>query len=436
MTISCKSVFEERESNVRIYCRNFPAVFHRAKGSILYSESGIEYIDFLAGAGALNYGHNNDYIKQQVIAYLNSDAIIHGLDLYTVAKREFLEKFSKFVLAPKRLNYRVQFCGPTGTNAVEAALKLARKVKKRAGIFSFMGAYHGMTLGSLSITGNTSIRSGANGTLNHVTFMPYPFGFKETFDTIEFIETVLNDPHSGIEKPAAIILETVQAEGGVIVAPIEWLKALRALCDRHDILLVCDEIQVGCGRTGSFFSFERANIIPDLVILSKSISGYGFPMSLLLIKPEFDIWKSGEHSGTFRGNQLAFIGAKAAIEYREMTNLEQEVKAKEFFLKTFLAEAIAPLNSNIEIRGIGMIWGIDLTNVGNADFVEAIASRCFELGLIVERVGRNDRVIKLLPPLTIEMATLQKGCSILEQAFHDCLNSYVIGANSPCTNNI
>lgn len=414
-------IFEKRESNVRSYCRSFPVIFHRAKGSIIYSESGREYIDFLAGAGALNYGHNNDYIKQRVMSYLDADAITHGLDLYTSAKEKFLAKFSERILIPKKLDYRVQFCGSTGTNAVEAALKLARKVTKRAGIFSFMGAYHGMTLGSLSISGNTAIRAGAIGTANNVTFMPYPYGFMETFDTIGYIESVLSDVNSGIEKPAAIIFETVQAEGGVIVAPIEWMQKLRELCDQHDILLICDDIQVGCGRTGPFFSFERANIVPDMVVLSKSISGYGFPMSLLLIKPEFDVWSPGEHTGTFRGNQLAFVGGTAALEYREIIQLEQEVKVKESFLKTFITDEIASISEKIDIRGLGLIWGVDFANFGGANFAKKITSRCFELGLIVERVGRNDTVLKILPSLTIEMPALRKGCHILKESLESCL---------------
>jgi diaminobutyrate-2-oxoglutarate transaminase len=218
------NIFEERESNVRTYCRNFPDVFHKAVGSTVYSESGVEFIDFLAGAGALNYGHNNQYIKQKVISYLESDAIAHGLDLHTMAKRDFLEKFSEAVLIPKKLDYKIQFCGSTGTNAVEAALKLARKVKQRTGIFSFMGGYHGMTLGSLAISSNNGIRLGTGGTSNHVTFMPFPYGYMENFDTIEYMETVLTDVNSGVEKPAAIIFETVQAEGGVVVAPSSGCK--------------------------------------------------------------------------------------------------------------------------------------------------------------------------------------------------------------------
>lgn len=413
-------VSEQYESNVRSYCRSFPTVFNKAKESIIYSESK-EYIDFLAGAGALNYGHNNDYIKQQVIDYLDSDAIAHGLDFYTSAKEKFIAKFQSSILSPKQLDYRLQFCGPTGTNAVEAALKLARKVKNRTGIFSFMGAFHGMTSGSLSITGNKEIRAGISGINNDVTFMPYPDGKRGNLDTIAYLESVLDDTHSGIAKPAAIIFETVQAEGGITVAPIEWMQKLRDLCDRHDILLICDDIQVGCGRTGSFFSFERAGIVPDLVILSKSISGYGFPMSLVLIKPELDIWQAGEHTGTFRGNQLAFVGATAALEYRENVELEKEVKLKEFFLKSFLNEKIEPIDERIEIRGIGMIWGIDLGKFYNPNLVKSIANCCFDRGLIIERVGRGDTVLKILPPLNIEMPILQQGCSIIQSVMTECL---------------
>ncbi|MDZ8184111.1 MAG: diaminobutyrate--2-oxoglutarate transaminase [Nostoc sp. ChiSLP02] len=416
------NIFEKRESNVRSYSRNFPDIFHRAKGSIIYSESGKEYIDFFAGAGALNYGHNHDYIKEKVISYLEADGIAHGLDMYTSAKEKFLAKFDEVVLSQKQLDYRLQFCGPTGTNAVEAALKLARKVKQRPGIFSFMGGYHGMTLGSLSISGNVGIRAGAIGTSSNVTFMPYPYGFMESFDTIEYIESVLNDVNSGVEKPAAIIFETVQAEGGVIVAPIDWMQRLRKLCDDHDILLICDDIQVGCGRTGPFFSFERAGIVPDMVVLSKSISGYGFPMSLLLIKPELDIWEPGEHNGTFRGNQLAFIAATAALEYRESYDFEQNVKTKELFLKDFLAQQIASISEKITIRGIGMIWGIDVKNFGDRTLSKSIISGCFELGLIIERAGRNDSVIKILPPLVIDMPNLEKGCSIIKAAFDDSIS--------------
>ncbi|MDQ0050572.1 diaminobutyrate-2-oxoglutarate transaminase [Paenibacillus polymyxa] len=417
------NTFEALESNVRSYCRSFPVVFNKAKNDVLYTEAGKGYIDFFAGAGALNYGHNNDFMKNRLLDYLTSDRIMHGLDMYTTAKQEFMESFSERILQPKGLNYKLQFCGPTGTNAVEAALKLARKVKNRNGIFAFMGAFHGMSLGSLSITSNNAMRESAGVPLNNVTFMPYNSTFNG-MDTILYMEQLLTDTHSGVEKPAAIILETVQAEGGIHIADTEWLRDLRQLCDDHDILLIVDDIQVGCGRVGSFFSFERAGIVPDMVVLSKSISGYGLPMSLLLLKPELDIWSPGEHNGTFRGNQLAFVGAKAALEFRDTVELEAQVKEKEAFVQQFLREHIQSIDPLIEIRGLGLIWGIDVSHLGEA-FAKEVAALCFSRGLIIERAGRNDTVIKIMPALTISLENLRKGCDIIKESMAQVTSTLV-----------
>jgi diaminobutyrate-2-oxoglutarate transaminase len=416
------NTFEKHESNVRSYCRIFPDIFHTAKDSFIYTEEGKKYIDFFTAAGSLNYGHNNDFIKDYLIKYIESNGISQGLDMYTVAKREFIDNFTSSILKPKNFDYKLQFCGSTGTNAIEAAIKLARKVKNRTTIFSFMGAFHGMSLGSLSLTGNLESRAGAGIPLNNVVFMPFPNSFISSFNTIEYINAILSDPNSGVEKPAAIILETVQAEGGINIAPVDWLRKLYKLCKIHDILIICDEIQIGCNRTGTFFSFERAGIDPDIIALSKSISGYGLPMSLLLIKPELDIWKPGEHNGTFRGNQLAFVCATAALKYREQYNLESLVESKSRYLYSFLTKTLVGVNNNIEIRGIGMIWGIDFTNAGGADMAKKVSARCYELGLIIELAGRNNTVLKLMPPLTIDMGTLQEGCTILLQAMRECIN--------------
>ncbi|WP_055108696.1 diaminobutyrate--2-oxoglutarate transaminase [Paenibacillus ihumii] len=415
------NLFEQWESNVRSYCRSFPAVFDRAKGELLYSEDDKAYIDFFAGAGALNYGHNNMYIKEQILDYLHSDRIMHGLDMYTKAKLEFIQTFTERILLPKKLDYKLQFCGPTGTNAVEAALKLARKVTGRSGVFAFMGGFHGMSLGSLSVTSSKSLRAGAGLPLDRVTFMPFPGEAFSEHDSLAYIRQVLKDTHSGVDIPAAIILETIQAEGGINVASASWLQQLRLLCDEHQILLIVDEIQVGCGRTGPFFSFERAGIVPDLVTLSKSISGYGLPMSLLLLKPELDIWGPGEHNGTFRGNQLAFIAAKAALEYRSMVDLEKQVQQKEEFVRSFLINEIMPLHQNIDVRGMGLIWGIDVSGFADERRAALISSKCFENGLIIERAGRNDTVLKIMPPLTISLESLEAGCLILKSALQQVI---------------
>ncbi|WP_371915977.1 diaminobutyrate--2-oxoglutarate transaminase [Paenibacillus sp. P3E] len=408
-------IHEELESNVKSYCRSFPTTFGKAKGSILYSSDDRPYIDFFAGAGALNYGHNHPYIKERLIAYLQEDSIIHGLDMYTEAKQQFMTDFQEHILSPRGMEYKLQFCGPTGTNAVEAAMKIARKVTQRAGIISFMGGFHGMSLGSLAATSNRSSRAGAGMPLHNVTFIPYCDGYLKNFDTLGYLEALLSDTHSGVEKPAAVIIETVQAEGGIYVAPAQWLEQLAALCKQHDVLLIVDDIQVGCGRTGSFFSFERTNVQPDLIVLSKSISGYGLPMSLLLLKPELDVWSPGEHNGTFRGNQMAFVGASAALELRSNENLDQSVLQKGAIIENFLRNEIKPLIPEVDIRGIGLIWGIDFGGCADPMSAERVAKACFQAGLIIERVGRNDTVLKIMPPLMIEQDLLLQGCEIIKQ---------------------
>ncbi|HAP93692.1 MAG TPA: diaminobutyrate--2-oxoglutarate transaminase, partial [Desulfotomaculum sp.] len=310
-------VFDELESQVRSYCRSFPTVFTKAKGYKLWDTRGREFIDFFAGAGALNYGHNNPGMKEKMLEYIAGDGIMHGLDMATGAKEKFLKRFHEVILKPRKLNYKVMFPGPTGTNAVESALKLAHKVTGRESVISFTNAFHGMTLGSLSVTGNAFKRQGAGLSLSHTVFMPFDNYLGEGVDTANYIERFLENNGSGVSLPAAIILETVQGEGGINVASFDWLKKVEKICRTRGILLIVDDIQAGCGRTGPFFSFEPAGIKPDIVCLSKSISGCGLPLALTLIDPEFDIWAPGEHNGTFRGNNLAFVTATEALTYWE-----------------------------------------------------------------------------------------------------------------------
>ena len=410
------AIFENIESNVRSYCRSFPTVFTKAKGAVMTDENGKNYIDFFAGAGALNYGHNPDLMMERAIRYLQEGGILHSMDMYTPAKREFLEHFQEQILNPRGLNYRIQFAGPTGTNAVEAAIKLARMNKGRENIFAFMGAFHGMTFGSLALTTDRCSRDAAGQSLPNVTHIPAPYMFPG-FDTIAYMERLLTDDHSGVEKPAAIILETVQADGGIYVFEENWLRDLRELCDRHDILLIVDDVQVGNGRTGTFFSFERAGIQPDMVTLSKSIGGIGMPMALLLIRPDRDIWKPAEHNGTFRGNQLAFVAGKAAIEYMVEHRLDEQAARKGKMIEQFIRNEILPMDKRLTCRGIGMMWGIDCTELGADAFSEAIIEHCFDRKLILERAGRGSSVVKLMPTLVIEDDVLLKGLNIVKEAF-------------------
>lgn len=406
-----EKIFETYESEVRSYCRSWPTVFEKAKGSKLYDTSGKEYLDFFSGAGALNCGHNNDYIKKELIKYLENDGLVHGLDVYTTAKAEFIKTFVESILWPRGLGYKIQFPGPTGTNAVEAALKLARKYTGRQTVFALMGAFHGMTLGSLALTSASGSRAGAGVNLNNVYHVPAPYMFPD-MNVLKYVETLLEDEHSGVEKPAAFVVETVQAEGGVHVIDFEFLKGIRKLCDKHGILLIVDDIQVGCGRTGKFFSFEHSGIVPDMVTLSKSISGYGLPMSLVLLKPELDVWNPGEHNGTFRGNQPAFVTAKAGIEFMIGENLLQRTSEIGSYIKRYLNQFIADyeLEEQCEVRGLGLIIGVD---VHDEEKAKKIAANCFEKGLIIERTGRHSSTIKILPPLTTELKDIWDGVSII-----------------------
>ncbi|PLW84444.1 diaminobutyrate--2-oxoglutarate transaminase [Kineobactrum sediminis] len=406
-------IFEEMESEVRGYIRSFPTVFDRAEGSELFDESGARFIDFFAGAGTLNYGHNNPIVTDAMIQYLQHKGILHGLDKATVAKRAFLQKFRDTILAPRDLKYKVQFTGPTGTNAVETALKLARMVKKRSNIISFTNGYHGLTMGALAATGNYFYKDESYGSRINTAFMPYDGFLGEGVDTIDYMRRFLADGSSGVDLPAAVIVETVQGEGGINVAGIEWLKNLQAVCREFDILLIVDDIQVGNGRTGTFFSFERAGIHPDMVCLSKSIGG-GLPMALLLIRPELDQWQPGEHTGTFRGNNLAFVAATQTLRYWDNDDLVKAVAYKGDIIEKTLNKMVEDYPQlEPKVRGIGMVWGLEM-----APGLAGEASRqAFARGLVIETAGANDQVLKFLPSLLIGEDILHEGLGIVR----DCL---------------
>jgi diaminobutyrate-2-oxoglutarate transaminase len=388
------------ESEVRSYCRGWPEVFDRAKGSYLYGEDGREYLDFFAGAGALNYGHNNPVLKSALLEYLGRDGVTHALDMTTVAKRDFLETFQETILRPRELDYKVMFPGPAGTNAVEAALKLVRKVTGRESVINFTNAFHGMTLGALSVTGNSMKRGGAGVPLVHATPMPYDNYFDGQTPDFLFFEKLLGDSGSGLNEPAAVIVETVQGEGGINVARVEWLQGLAELCRRHEILLIVDDVQMGCGRTGPFFSFEAAGITPDIVCLSKSIGGYGLPLALTLIRPDLDIWEPGEHNGTFRGVNPAFVtGTTALREYWQDDRLEKSTLAKGETIGRSLQE-IAEAHPALPMvaKGRGLARGLAFET---GELAGTVCAAAFDRGLLVETSGPDGEVVKLMPALTI-----------------------------------
>ncbi|MBF6537745.1 diaminobutyrate--2-oxoglutarate transaminase [Nocardia farcinica] len=412
MSVAETTVFDQLESNVRGYCRSWPAVFDTARGCVLRDEQGREYLDFFAGAGALNYGHNNPVLKRALLDYLARDGITHGLDMSTVAKRGLLEALRDLVLTPRGLDYKVQFPGPTGANAVEAALKLARKVTGRHAVLNFTNAFHGMSLGALSVTGNAAKRAGAGVPLPHATPMPYD-GYLGDGDGLAWMARMLDDPSSGLDRPAAVIVETVQGEGGVNVAGAAWLRALAELCRTRGILLIVDDVQMGCGRTGPFFSFEAAGITPDIVTLSKSISGYGLPLALVLFRPELDQWAPGEHNGTFRGNNHAFVTARVALEhYWSDDALERGTAAKAATTRAAL-ERIAAAVPGLGVRGRGLVQGLVFADASRA---AKVCRAAFDRGLLVETSGSMDEVVKLIPPLTVAEDELAHGLELLGAA--------------------
>jgi diaminobutyrate-2-oxoglutarate transaminase len=413
-------IFENLESEVRGYIRSFPTIFKKAKGAILTDEQGVEFIDFFAGAGTLNYGHNNEHITKAMIEYLQEDGIIHGLDMATSAKKEFIETFQNLILKPRNLEYKLQFTGPTGTNAVETALKLARLVKGRSNVIAFTNGYHGLSQGSLAVTGNNEYRDESYISRTNATFMPFD-GYFGDFNTLEYLRKFLADGSSGVDLPAAIIVETIQGEGGINVSSAKWLKELETICREYDILLIIDDIQVGNGRTGEFFSFEFAGINPDIVALSKSIGG-GLPMALLLFKPDLDQWKPGEHTGTFRGNNLAFVASRVSLEkYWQNDDLTNVVKYKEKILKDRL-ESIAKKYEDtfeIHVRGRGLVYGFEVKN--DPTIAGELYSYAFNNKLIIETCCSQGQVVKFLPPLLIDETLLLEGLDRFEKSFEQLI---------------
>lgn len=407
--------FELLESQVRSYSRNFPAIFDRARGSTLRARDGSEYLDFLMGCSTLNYGHNHPALKRALIEYIESDGITHSLDMYSKAKERFLVEFFETILKPRNLDYVLQFPGPTGANAVEAALKLARKVTGRHNVIAFTNGFHGVTLGALACTGNRHHRDGAGTRLDGVTRMPYDGYLGPGVDTADYLDKVLSDPSSGVDAPAAVIVEAVQGEGGINVAGYEWLQAVARIARKHGALFVIDDIQAGAGRTGTFFSFEPSGVRPDIVTMAKSLSGYGLPMALVLIARQFDQWLPGEHNGTFRGNCHAFVTARAALEaFWRDRSFEASIFDKSELLSRRLNEIARQVRPHrLVVKGRGMMRGLEMPS---GDIAAAVVQAAFERGLVIETSGPSDEVVKCLAALTIEEDELEKGLSILAEA--------------------
>ncbi len=419
------TIYARRESEARSYCRSFPVSFTSARGSELTDDEGKTYIDFLAGCSSLNYGHNDPHMKAALVEHIMSDGIAHGLDMHTDAKEAFLQTFERLILEPRGMDHKVMMVGPTGTNAVEAAMKLARKVTGRTNIIAFTNGFHGMTVGALAATGNKGKRNGGGMPLQGVTHMPYEGAFGPDVDTLAQIEMMLENPSSGLDAPAAFLVEPVQGEGGLNAASAEWLRGIARLAKKHGALLIADDIQAGIGRTGTFFSFEEMGVEPDMIPLAKSLSGFGLPFAALLLKPELDVWKPAEHNGTFRGNTHAFITARVALEKFWADGRFQKSLAEKAQLIEDELNTIAEMVPGAYLKGRGLMRGVD---VGSGELAGAICAEAFERGLIIETSGADDEVVKVLAPLTTSEETFRKGFDILRESVATSLNNHKIAA--------
>ncbi|MGN7453566.1 diaminobutyrate--2-oxoglutarate transaminase [Paenibacillus pasadenensis] len=420
----------DRESQARSYPRRFPLVIQKAKGVLLTDLEGKTYYDCLAGAGTLALGHNPDVVVEAIRSALDEQIPLHALDLATPLKVRFMSEL--FLLLPEEMRdtAKIQFCGPTGADAVEAAIKLVKHATGGGAILAFQGGYHGSTQGTMAMSGNLSKKSRLRSLLPDVHFLPFPYEYRCPFGvgngmtariSAHYIEHLLDDCESGIADPCGVIVETVQGEGGSIPADLEWLRQLRRMTAERGIPLIIDEVQTGIGRTGKMFSFEHAGIVPDVIVCSKAIGG-SLPMSVVIYKEELDCWQAGAHTGTFRGNQLGMAAGLATLAYmREHRVLDQvNERSKQFF------EALERLKARYEeigdVRGRGLMIGVEMVDPSlpkdglghhppSGELAERIQERCFQNGLIVESGGRRSAVLRFLPPLTI---TEEETAAVLE----------------------
>ncbi|MBS9814973.1 pyridoxal phosphate-dependent class III aminotransferase [Vibrio alginolyticus] len=425
----------EHESEVRSYPRRLPIAIKQAFGCLVEDTRGQIFLDCLAGAGTLALGYNHPEINQVLKEQLDSGLPYQTLDIATSAKTTFIQSVKSFLPQELSENSVIQFCGPSGADAVEAAIKLAKQTTGRNTMFAFRGAYHGMTNGTMGMMGNLGTKARRTGLMSDVHFMPFPYNLRCPFGlggdegakaSIRYIDRLLNDDESGIMKPAAIIVEPVQGEGGVVPAPAFWLRELRRICDEHGILLIFDEIQCGVGKTGYNFAFEESGIVPDILCLSKAIGG-GLPMSLLVINKQHDTWKPGEHTGTFRGNQLAMVSGAKALEIIQRDNLVEHANIAGQYLRYGLESIQKRVNCIAEVRGKGLMLGVEIKNPdgelnkfgepqADSELTLSIQRAALERGLIVEKGGREGAVIRFLPPLIISFEQIDFALRVFEDA--------------------
>lgn len=434
----------EFESEARSYPRKFPFALKKAKGVTLEDVEGKKYIDFLCGAGTLALGHNDDEVNQKMVDLINSGAPLHTLDLTTETKDKFVETIHSILPFDMAKDVKIQFCSPSGTDATDAAIKLCKIATGRGTVIAFSGGYHGMGHGAMAVTGNCSAKSKIQNLMPGVQFMPYPYSYRcpmglggeaGTKACAAYFERLLKDPESGVPKPAAVIIEPIQGEGGVIPAPVEFLQAIRRVTKELEIPLICDEIQCGMGRSGKVFAFEYANIVPDVILASKAIGGTQ-PMSVVIYNKKLDVWGPGSHAGTFRGNQLAMAAGTVVMNRISQPEFLSEVVRKGNIFKERLLSLQKECPIIGDVRGKGLMLGVEFVDPnGEKDLMNhplpsskicaRIQKECFENGLVMEKGGRDSSVMRCLTALNISDEDLLKGISIFEKVIRNVNKDYV-----------
>lgn len=433
------SHIQKVESNARTYAATFQRMFVSGHGIHVRDSDGKEYIDCLSNAGSLPVGHNHPEVRDAVISYILSDGIQQALDLTTPAKYAFVkELFSKL---PKDFSdhAKIHFCSPCGSDAVEAAIKLTKFYTRRNTILAFHGGYHGMTAGALAAMGNVLNKSGLGDINQGVHFAPFPYRFRCPFGTdgeetekltINYIRTLLSDPESGIPKPAAILVEPIQGEGGCVPASVSWMQALRELTIEFNVLLIIDEVQTGFGRTGTMFAFEKAGIKPDVVVLSKAVGG-GYPLAVIVYDERLDIWPSGHHAGTFRGNQIAMVAGRETMRIIEHESLDKSATTKGQLFRKGLETLTNRFPFLGDVRGRGLMIGVEVVKPrdghvlwSDGALAKIIKLRCFENGLIIETGGRNSAVLRFLPPLILSEQDINEVLERFEKACVETEHGY------------
>lgn len=419
---------EETESNNRSYPRGIPIAFDSAKGAIIQDVDGNQYIDFFSVCGVLSLGHNNTDIVKDLEKFQGK--IMQAVDFPTPVKKDFIEALLEIFPESLKGEYKINFGGPTGSDAIETALKLARINTGRHSVIAFHGGYHGMTMGALSVTSKLSHREKVSPLIPGVHFMPFcscyrcPFGKDKSNckeECLKYFKYVLENPSSGIDKPSAIIIEPIQGEGGTYIPKKGWLEKLTAIAHENDILVIFDEVQSGFFRTGKLFSFEHTKAIPDIIIMSKGIGGMGFPLSLIVYKKSLDKWDPGTHIGTFRGNQMAMAAGTSAIKFVKNKKIEPYVKKLGKDMLDSL-ELIKKSSKFIgDVRGVGMMFGVEYvkdkkTKEPFPEMAKSVRKFCYENGLLVEIGGHHDNVIRFLPPLILTPKIADNGLKIFKKA--------------------